>query len=98
MTTPAESVALAADLVEEGGNGWTFDPTDEGRLAGLMLRISSGKDEREAMGRKSRQIIEAWGPERFAGGLISAIGQAQAPPRALPAFLLSLLVQLLLKR
>ena len=88
----------AADLVEEGGNGWTFDPTDEGRLAELMLRISSGKDEREAMGLKSLQIIEAWGPERFAGGLISAIGQAQAPLRTLPVFLLSPLVQLSLKR
>jgi glycosyltransferase involved in cell wall biosynthesis len=94
----SQRCGCASDLVEEGGNGWTFDPTDEGRLAELMLKISSGKDEREAMGLRSRRIIGAWSPERFAGGLISAIEKAQVPRRSLPAFLLSPLVQLVLKR
>ncbi|MEI6082630.1 MAG: glycosyltransferase family 1 protein, partial [Verrucomicrobiota bacterium] len=56
----------AADLVKDGVNGWTFDPSNEEQLAHLMLRISSDEDGRLKMGEKSREIIAEWGPERFA--------------------------------
>jgi glycosyltransferase involved in cell wall biosynthesis len=63
----------APDLVQEGVNGWTFDPTNEEQLAQLMLRISAFQDfSLSAFGSASRQIISQWGPDRFAVGLRQA--------------------------
>lgn len=71
----------APDLVKDGVNGWTFDPTDPEGLAALMLRMS-GMDarERERMGDASRQIISQWGPERFSAGLLAAVKCAISRP------------------
>jgi glycosyltransferase involved in cell wall biosynthesis len=71
----------AADLVREGENGWTFDPTNEEQMAELMLRISSDENQRKTMGEKSREIITEWGPDRFASGISSAVNAALAAPR-----------------
>jgi glycosyltransferase involved in cell wall biosynthesis len=71
----------AADLVREGENGWTFDPTNEDEMAELMLRISSDEDARKKMGARSREIIVEWGPERFASGVKAAVEAALAAPR-----------------
>ena len=72
----------APDLVHEGINGFTFDPYDVGRLAKLMLRISSDECNREAMGRASREIIGNWAPGTFAENLWKAAEAAMtAPPK-----------------
>jgi glycosyltransferase involved in cell wall biosynthesis len=72
----------APDLVEEGRNGFTFDPYDTEQLAGLMLRLSTMSDaERAAMGQASRQIISRWTPETFATNLSKAVEVALAAPR-----------------
>jgi glycosyltransferase involved in cell wall biosynthesis len=71
----------AADLVKEGENGWTFDPTNEDEMAELMLRISSDEDARVRMGILSREIIANWGPERFAKGIESAVKAALSAPK-----------------
>jgi len=72
----------APDLVEEGGNGFTFDPYDVVGLARLMFRISAmSEDQRQAMGRRSREIIRHWGPERFAEGMRKAVETALSAPR-----------------
>ena len=71
----------AADLVKDGENGSTFDPTNEEQMADLMLRISSDEERAKEMGRKSREIIENWGPARFASGLSSAIETALSTPK-----------------
>jgi len=70
-----------ADLVWEGENGWTFDPTNEEQMAELMLKISSDENQRKTMGEKSREIITEWGPDRFASGISSAVNAALAAPR-----------------
>ena len=74
----------AADLVEEGVNGFTFEPHDTRGLAELMYRMAHGAVDREAMGQASRRIIADWGPERFADGLVRAVEAAlsAAPPKA----------------
>jgi glycosyltransferase involved in cell wall biosynthesis len=60
----------ATDLVEDGRNGFTFDPFNINDLAGLMKRISSMETEaRKAMGGESGKIVAEWGPERFADGI-----------------------------
>ena len=70
----------ASDLVREGQNGWTFDPTSEEQMADLMLRISSDEDARERMGARSSEIIAGWGPDRFASGLTGAFKAAFSIP------------------
>ena len=71
----------AADLVKEGENGWTFDPTDEEKMVELMLKISGNEAQRMTMGIRSREIIAEWGPDRFALGVKSAVDTALAAPR-----------------
>ena len=72
----------AQDLVQEGVNGFTFDPYNVEQLAGLMLQISAFQPFRlSAFGDASREIISHWGPERFAAGLQQAVETAlQSPP------------------
>lgn len=88
----------AADLVRNGENGWTFDPTNEGQLAGLMLKISSDEERRKAMGAKSREIIAEWGPERFASGVKSAVDAALAAPKKKAGLLDRLILSFLTRR
>jgi glycosyltransferase involved in cell wall biosynthesis len=68
----------AADLVQEGVNGFTFDPYDEEELAGRMHQISRDPEGRRAMGIKSQEIIASWSPSRFAQELTAAISMALA--------------------
>jgi len=75
----------APDLVIDGDNGYTFDPTDVAALADRMLAVASDACDREAMGRRSREIITNWSPETFAKGLMNAVAAALDAPRpALP--------------
>ena len=62
----------ATDLVQEGVNGFTFDPCDVEQLAKLMLRISDFRFPISDFGAASARIIANWGPERFAQGLKAA--------------------------
>jgi glycosyltransferase involved in cell wall biosynthesis len=69
----SDRCGCAAELVEDGINGWTFDPTDEDELAALMLRVAElPEDRRAAMGVAGQRTIAHWGPERFAEGLKAA--------------------------
>ena len=63
----------ATDLVQDGVNGFTFDPYNVEEMANAMLKISAFQDvSLSAFGDASRSIISNWGPERFAQGLKSA--------------------------
>ena len=76
----SERCGCAPDLVENGRNGFTFDPYDVDALANLMLQMSSGDCDRLAMGRASREIISRWTPENFAEGLAQAVEAALSSP------------------
>ncbi len=69
------------ELVEDGENGFVFDPFDIGALAGMMSHVASPECDRVSMGEKSRKIVERWTPESFAQGLISAIQVALSVPQ-----------------
>jgi glycosyltransferase involved in cell wall biosynthesis len=71
----------AQDLVQEGVNGFTFNPYAPEQLAGLMLKISDANFPLPAFGSESRRIIANWGPDRFANGLIQAVETARTAPR-----------------
>ncbi len=62
----------APDLVDEGRNGFTFDPYELSDLADHMYRIAHCNVDREKMGATSQDIIADWDPERFATGLRKA--------------------------
>lgn len=88
----------AADLVKDGENGWTFDPTNEEQIADLMLKIASDETRRKEMGIRSREIIAEWGPDRFASGVKLAIEAALAAPRKKAGLLDRLILKVLTSR
>ena len=64
----------AGDLVAEGENGFLLDPRDVGEMAGKLRQVAEmGREERERMGKKSREILARYGPEQFAGGMEKAV-------------------------
>ena len=88
----------ARDLVEPARNGFTFDPLNVAELAGRMAQIAAPACDREALGRRSREIIAQWGPEAFARGLSQAVETALAVPVPQPGLFDRLLLQALLRR
>lgn len=89
----------ARDLVEDGGNGWTFDPFQNDELTKKLLEFDSIPPEaREAMGRISQQIISNWGLERFTSGLKAAAEMAMAVNTGKARRTDQMLLQLLIRR
>jgi glycosyltransferase involved in cell wall biosynthesis len=72
----------APDLVEEGVNGFTFDPRDTGRLVSLMLKVAGGECDLGAMGQASWRMIGRWSLELFARSLWN--GAATATGSGMP--------------
>lgn len=69
----SERTGSAQDLVHEGVNGFTFDPEDPQELARQMgTLVALSEAERRSMGERSREIVRAWSPERFADALLDA--------------------------
>jgi 1,2-diacylglycerol 3-alpha-glucosyltransferase len=72
----------AADLVQEGVNGFTFDPHNVEQLAELMLKISDSQFPIPDFGAASARRVADWGPQRFAQGWKAAAECAlQAEPK-----------------
>lgn len=72
----SRACGCATDLVQEGVNGFTFDPLDVKGLARLMVKMGSGEVDLQAMGKASRRLIAHWTPEVFAENLFRAINAA----------------------
>jgi glycosyltransferase involved in cell wall biosynthesis len=99
----------AADLVQEGVNGFTFDPYNVEQLAQLMLKLSTlnsalhsprstlrAPSSLAQMGNASREIIANWGPDRFAAGLQAAAAKALDVGPKRPSILQQLILKLML--
>ena len=69
----SRACGCASELVQEGVNGFTFDPLDREGLARLMLKMSSQEADLKAMGEASQRIIADWSPEVFARNLFKAV-------------------------
>jgi 1,2-diacylglycerol 3-alpha-glucosyltransferase len=69
----SRACGCAPDLVQDGVNGYTFDPYDTGGLAQLMRKMSSGDLDLKAMGEASRTIIAAFSLETFAQNIFKAV-------------------------
>jgi glycosyltransferase involved in cell wall biosynthesis len=80
----SDRCGCAVDLVEEGQNGFLFDPYKALTLPTMMHRLAASGPALEAMGRASQRIIARWSPETFATNLARAAEMALStkPPRA----------------
>ncbi len=96
----SDRCGCAADLVENGRNGFTFDPCDKEKLARLMQQMAAMSPEaRQAMGGESERLVAEWGPRRFAEGLQLAARKAmEAGPQRQANGLDRLLLEGLLRR
>ena len=56
----------AAPLVQEGVNGFLFDPLKPHSLAELFLKLSSGEASIESMGANARKTVANFSPQLFA--------------------------------
>ncbi len=75
-----------ADLVQEGINGFTFDPVKAGSLAEALNRLLECRERWQEMGRASRQIIAGWNLDLFANNFWRAAEAAvQSMNDSLPA-------------
>ena len=88
----------AADLVQEGRNGFTFDPYNVEHLAALMLKMSAVSFPLSALGAESQRIIANWGPDRFAQGLKAAVDKALEVGPIKPTLTQKLILKALLLR
>jgi len=59
----SRACGCAEDLVHDGSNGYSFDPTDLDGLADLMLELGAADALRRRMGAASLRLIEAYSPE-----------------------------------
>jgi 1,2-diacylglycerol 3-alpha-glucosyltransferase len=68
----------AEDLVEEGQNGFTFDPRSQELKAKLSHIASLSDDQLRAMGSRSSEIIAAYSPQNFGFQVESILQMAGA--------------------
>jgi 1,2-diacylglycerol 3-alpha-glucosyltransferase len=78
----SDRAGSALDLVVPGINGWVFDPFREASMVEAMLRLSSDRVDRAAMGLASQRIIAGYTPETWAAALTDAIEVTCARRRA----------------
>jgi glycosyltransferase involved in cell wall biosynthesis len=76
LTVICSRTTGAAELVEEGVNGFLFDPLDAGALAGLLCRVRDmSEQERREMGERGRSLLEAKLPvSAFGASLAKLLG------------------------
>jgi 1,2-diacylglycerol 3-alpha-glucosyltransferase len=69
------------DLVESGGNGYLFDPTNDAELADHMLMVSaSSQAVLDAMRQRSREIIADYSPEHWAAEVARVVQEGRMIP------------------
>ena len=72
------------DLLQEGVNGFSFDPLDVEQLASLMFKLSTLNSQLSTFGAASRDTIKRWSPEVFAENLWKAVEVAISSPTPKP--------------
>jgi glycosyltransferase involved in cell wall biosynthesis len=88
----------APDLVEEGRNGFLFDPYDTSSIAGAMYSMAAERTDRANMGRESQKIVARWSPATFAESLACAAETALVADRPRLSFIENAFLQLLSAR
>lgn len=70
----SERCGCSLDLLENGHNGYSFNPFSEKSISETLYRFTKlDKTQRRAFCERSTEIIAAWGPKRFARNLNEAV-------------------------
>ena len=86
----SKGVGAGRALVEEGRNGWTFEPGDAAALALLMERVATlSDDERRAIKVRSEESVGRYTLDTFADSAIRAANMPRRERRNLTANLLT---------
>ena len=95
----SERCGCSPELVQDGTNGFTFDPDDEIQLTSRLLAMASlPTEERERMGEAGREIVKEFGPEKFGESLESGARFALSQPRKHLGWLDRLILNRMLSR
>lgn len=76
-----EGVGCAADLVEPDRNGYVVAPGDAHALARAIDALARNAGRRAAFGRRSREIVDAYGIDRTADGIVAGVKAAVSESR-----------------
>lgn len=69
----SKEVGCASTLIEDGMNGFCYDPRDEDGIVAVMHKIESlPKEKLQEMQANAKNTIQDWGVERFAKGALEA--------------------------
>jgi glycosyltransferase involved in cell wall biosynthesis len=71
----------AADLVQDGGNGFVIRFGDPSQLAAAMAHLAGDSGLRVKMGSRSRERVAAYSPAAWAEGLVKAVESVCARER-----------------
>ena len=69
----SQTVGAAYDLVQDGVNGFKFDPHQESSIENALTCLAADPEHREQMATGSREIIQSWKPEHFAKHFWAAV-------------------------
>lgn len=73
----SRTVGACQSLVEDGVNGFTFDPADTSNLVQNLLKVHSLNEfERSKMGQASRRNVECCSPGKFGEGFLNSVQTA----------------------
>lgn len=75
----SDQVGCGPDLVRSGENGFIVPVGDADALAAVLSKILADPEAARRMGRRSREIIDAWDFEADVRGLRAALGLSPAP-------------------
>jgi glycosyltransferase involved in cell wall biosynthesis len=81
----SDEVGCAPDLVIEGQTGCTYRCGDIEGLSASMIRMAGNAAERQAMGRRAVEWIDAFSPQAAAAGVMTALGTVIARGRPNPS-------------
>lgn len=72
----SERCGCAGELVDEGVNGYSFDPYNVSQISDKMLLVSDNDEHALTLGENSQKIIGNWSQSRFGRAVESAIDAA----------------------
>jgi glycosyltransferase involved in cell wall biosynthesis len=71
----SRKVGASYEFVQEGKNGFLFEPAEPHDIAQTLLGASRRTiKQRQSMGSRAQQTACQWGPDRFGAGLLAAAG------------------------
>jgi len=92
----SERCGCAADLVEQGFNGFAFDPKDQVQLTRYLTLVATmSAEDRETMGNRSRELVQRFSLDIFSQGLWAAVGLARKNRNVAPKMFARILISLL---